>query len=91
VAANRARVADKAKLDQVCALIGAALGVSVDNAPMALARWARGQGLPSLTGLGLQVADHSGVAQMALGASSMKGNPVALTVQDLCDVMRGAE
>ena len=90
LAANRARVADRAKLDQVCALIGAALGVAAGDAPMALANWARGQGLPTLTGLGLQVADHVAVAEGALGASSMKGNPVGLSVDDLCEVMRGA-
>ena len=90
VAANRARVADARRLDAVCGVIGRALGVTAEDAPMALARWAREQGLPTLTGLGLQAVDHAAVAEAASGASSMKGNPVGLSEDDLCEVMRSA-
>jgi alcohol dehydrogenase class IV len=90
VAMNRMRVADRARLDQVCAIIGAALGVAADDAPTALARWARAQGLPTLTELGLKAADRAMVAQLAQSASSMKGNPVALSTDDLRDVLKAA-
>jgi alcohol dehydrogenase class IV len=91
IGVNRRRVADRTRLDQVCAMIGAALGVTADDAPMALARWSQAQGLPTLNGLGLRELDHFAVARAALKASSMKGNPVVLSAEDLCEVMRRAQ
>ena len=86
LAVNRARVgagAQAARMDEVAAMIGAALGVDAAGAPAALMAWARVEGLPGLTAQGLAPQRHHDVAMAALASSSMKGNPVALTVDDL--------
>jgi alcohol dehydrogenase class IV len=87
--ANRAAASGPARdrLDRVCAALGAALGCRPDDAPMELQAWARVMGLPDLIALGVRVEDHARIAEAALDASSMKGNPVRLTTSDLCDVM----
>lgn len=90
IAMNRARVADPARLDAVCQMIGAALGTASDDATDALARWSRMQGLPTLSDMGLSVADHRIVAETAQTASSMKGNPVSLSVSDLMAILVAA-
>lgn len=81
LAANRAATdgAARARLDAVCAQIADQLGCDAEAAPFALQAWARAQGLPGLADLGLAQARHAEVAAAALGASSMKGNPVALS------------
>lgn len=87
--ANRAAASGVARerLDRVCRALGAALGCGPDVAPMELQAWARVMGLPDLVSLGVRVEDHARIAEAALEASSMKGNPVGLTTLDLCDVM----
>lgn len=89
LAVNRAAASGLARqrLDEVCAILAGVLGTSADDAPLALQAWARGAGLPGLAALGLDVARHGEVAALALGASSMKGNPVTLVVADLCRVL----
>jgi len=80
--ANRAALpsgsAGGVRIAQVCAIIADAFGCDAAEAPATLARWARGAGLPGLAAQGLDPADHGRVAQAALGASSMKANPVVL-------------
>ncbi|MEY4696844.1 MAG: hypothetical protein RIT14_1272, partial [Pseudomonadota bacterium] len=86
LAVNRARVGAgplATRMDEVAAMIGAALGVDPASAPAALLAWARVAGLAGLTAQGLPAARHREVAVAALASSSMKGNPVALTVDDL--------
>ncbi|WP_342070613.1 iron-containing alcohol dehydrogenase [Yoonia algicola] len=56
----------------------------------ALARWSKGQGLRGLAEMGLRVEDHSQVADAAANASSMKGNPFALTQEELVAILREA-
>ncbi|MCU0802399.1 MAG: iron-containing alcohol dehydrogenase [Rhodobacteraceae bacterium] len=90
IAMNRARVADPARLDWVCKVLGQQLGTTADAAPMALADWSRAQGLPSLTALGLRESDHAQVVSVAQTASSMKANPVVLAPDDLLFVLRSA-
>ena len=79
-----------ARVEEVCSIIGAELGCRADEAPKALTDWARTQGLPDLAAQGLNRADHSGVAEAALSASSMKGNPVLPSVADLQEVLAEA-
>lgn len=92
LAMNRARTSGPAhaRIEEVCALIGETLGVSAAVAPKALANWAHSAGLPGLTAMGLDPKTHASVAAAALQSSSMKGNPVALSVEDLQEIMRAA-
>ncbi len=90
IAMNRARVADPARLDQVCQMIGAAFGTAAQDATAALAKWSRTHGLLTLSQMGLSPADHASVAATSHTASSMKGNPVNLSKDDLCAVLAAA-
>lgn len=92
LAMNRQRSSGPAqeRADRVCALIAGPLGCPPDDAPMALADWAHGAGLPRLSAMGLAAQDHAQVAQTAQGASSMKGNPVPLSMADLIAVLNAA-
>ncbi|MGL4321458.1 MAG: iron-containing alcohol dehydrogenase [Paracoccaceae bacterium] len=90
LAMNRARVAYPARLNAVCAHLASALGTAPDDAPHALALWARGHGLPGLSAMGLSFAQYADVAKVALTASSMKGNPVQLSAEDLIAVLQDA-
>jgi alcohol dehydrogenase class IV len=89
LAMNRARTegAARMRLDQVCAILGEGLGVSSDDAPAALTAWARAAGLPRLRDMGLDPRTHHAVAEASQITSSMKGNPVALSVPDLVAVL----
>ncbi len=90
--ANRRAVADPARLDQVAGWIGAAFGVAgdMDSATAALAGWARAEGLPTLSALGIDAAAQATAAEAAASSSSMKANPAPLGVQALADLMRAA-
>ena len=90
LAMNRARAADPSRLNTVCAILAQTLGTTPDAAPMALSDWARTQGLPTLTDMGLNAADHAQVATVAQSASSMKGNPVVLGMDDLLAILQAA-
>lgn len=89
---NRARATGvaRARLDQVCDILAAGLGCTGDEAPLALGRWAAEAGLPGLRALGVAEGDRGAVAEASAVSSSMKGNPVGLTVDDLIDVMAAA-
>jgi alcohol dehydrogenase class IV len=92
LAANRdtATGAARDRLDRVCALLGAGLGCAAEEAPWALQAWAQGAGLPGLMALGVRPEDHDNIAAAALAASSMKGNPVALSQAALVAILRQA-
>ncbi|MBA4350797.1 MAG: alcohol dehydrogenase, partial [Rhodobacter sp.] len=75
------------RLNTVFHHIAATLGGRSDDAPETLATWARAAGLPGLTAQGLPPALHAQVAEAALTSSSMKGNPVTLTVRELMDAL----
>jgi len=64
-----------------------ALGCQAAEAPGALQAWAWAAGLPGLANLGVTPEMHREIAAAALVASSMKGNPVALSEAILCDVL----
>lgn len=78
------------RLDQVFHHIAAILGGRPENAPATLAQWAKNAGLPGLTTQGLPPALHRETAEAALTSSSMKGNPVPLTTQDLIQALEAA-
>lgn len=89
---NRAQATGETarRLDAVFHHIATALGGRPDDAPETLAAWARGAGLPGLTAQGLPPTLHEETAKAALGSSSMKGNPVALTTRDLMAALHAA-
>jgi alcohol dehydrogenase class IV len=78
------------RLNTVFHHIAATLGGRAEDAPETLAAWARAAGLPGLTAQGLPPALHAQVADAALTSSSMKGNPVTLTVRNLTDALIAA-
>jgi hypothetical protein len=80
----------RARLDEVCAVLGTALGLPADAAPMALQDWARREGLAGLAELGVTQDQHAEIVAAAQGASSMKGNPVTLSDAALRDVLAQA-
>jgi hypothetical protein len=90
--ANRAAATGpaRARLDEVCALLAGVLGSSAEAAPAALQAWARGHGLPGLAALGVADDSHAEIVAAALGASSMKGNPVILDTAALMAVLAAA-
>jgi len=88
--AERATGDASGRLAQVSEWIGDALGGTADQAPHRLVHWAEAAGLPGLAAMGVRAADHEGLAQAAVGSSSMKGNPVPLEVADLVALMRDA-
>ncbi len=94
LAANRAALpagsVPAARVAQVCGLIADAFGCNAAEAPAALSRWARAAGLPGLAAQGLGAVQHAAVARGALGASSMKANPVALPTAMLEAILEAA-
>lgn len=94
--ANRRAARDAravARLDQVSAWIGAALGrpgADMDQAARLLADWARQAGLPTLSGLGIDPEAMAQAAQAAASSSSMQANPASLSAEDLVQIMRAA-
>jgi alcohol dehydrogenase class IV len=92
LAANReaASGAAQGRLDEVCAILAEALGSSATEAPAALQAWAWAEGLPGLAALGVTEDQHATIIAAAREASSMKGNPVALSDQVLREVLERA-
>ena len=90
VLAMNLRLAPGPRMHEVCRLIAGAIGGAQDEAPARLAGWARAQGLPELAAQGLRAGDHREVAEAALQASSMKGNPVQPSVAELIAVLEAA-
>lgn len=80
----------RARLDEVCTVLAKVLGSTADEAPAALQSWARGQGLPDLATLRVSKDMHAGIVAAARDASSMKGNPVALSDSALLQVLETA-
>jgi alcohol dehydrogenase class IV len=76
-----------ARLEEICALIAGALGCGAAEAPAALAAWARAAGLPGLMGLGFDPNTAGAVAAASAASSSMKGNPLPLTENELTAAM----
>jgi len=72
-----------ARIAEVQGWIATGLKVAVPDAFGALAEWSRAQGLPRLADMGLSRQDHEAVAMSSVASSSMKGNPVPLSVAEL--------
>lgn len=89
LAMNRAR-APSDRMDRVCATIAQLFGGEQAEAPQILTLWARQQGLPGITALGLAPTDFRAVAEASAVSSSMKGNPVPLSPDDLVAVLQAA-
>ncbi|RYI09317.1 MAG: iron-containing alcohol dehydrogenase, partial [Acetobacteraceae bacterium] len=90
--ANRSAATGKARsrLDEVCELLAEALGATAQEAPAALQAWAWAEGLPALRALGVTDDQHAMISEASLAASSMKGNPVPLSVPALCEILERA-
>lgn len=84
---DRAEGAAAERLDRVLAEVAAILGRAPEAAPETLAAWVSAQGLAPLRSFGLSAGAFPSLAEAALAASSMKGNPVALTAADLAAVL----
>jgi alcohol dehydrogenase class IV len=92
LAANRAAATGEAqaRLSAVCADLASVLCCTADEAPEAIALWARAAGLPGLEAQGLDPALHAEVAEAARLSSSMKANPVALAPEALVAALAAA-
>jgi alcohol dehydrogenase class IV len=92
LAANRDATsgAARARVDEVGAMLAGVLGARPDDTTTALQEWAWAAGLPRLADLGVRPAMHAEVVSAALGASSMKGNPVPLSEAVLRAVLEQA-
>ncbi|MCF3973494.1 iron-containing alcohol dehydrogenase [Paracoccus salsus] len=91
--ANRRKVHDGGRLDQVGRWIGAAFcrpEATVDQAAALLAEWSRGCGLSSLAELGIDRGAQQAAAEAAAMSSSMKANPAPLAAADLRAVMEAS-
>ena len=62
----------------------------IDNLLDWLGETVRLLGVPSITDLGINAADHESIAEQAAKASSTKGNPIALSTAQLVAVLRAA-
>ena len=87
---NRRLTGDMPRLARLRADLAPALACPPDAVPVALADWARAQGLPGLAALGLDPARHQAVAEAALTSSSMHGNPVTPGIGDLVVALSAA-
>lgn len=85
---NRATGGAAARLNEVCHILAAVLDCDALDAPQALTDWGKTVGLLSLGALGLDPALHHQIAEASLNTSSMKGNPVTLTADDACALLK---
>lgn len=93
LAANRDAVTEPShvrRIEEVLGMIGAAFETSAGKALSALANWARANGLPNLTAMGISPADRESAAAMAASSSSMKANPVPLDQATLLAILEAA-
>ncbi|GGK31635.1 iron-containing alcohol dehydrogenase [Salinarimonas ramus] len=79
-----------ARVAEVRAIVGAALGVAPDDAQAALAAFARASGLPGLVALGVARDDFATLADMAATSSSMKASAIAFTPAELVALLDAA-
>ena len=78
------------RISEVQNWISRAFEVETDHAITALQRWSKHHGLPRLSQMGLRQDDLQDIAQASLGSSSMRGNPVVLTLDELTDILYAA-
>jgi len=90
-AALRARLPDSptlGRLDRVASWITGSASSSPDEAAERIRTLVSRLGIRTLGGQGVKESDLRRYAEAGLNASSMKGNPVRLTVEELIDVMQ---
>ncbi|SMX44671.1 iron-containing alcohol dehydrogenase [Actibacterium lipolyticum] len=92
LSANTARAHGQSaeRLAEVTAWIGAAFDADMADAVAVLADWSAQAGLPSLGQMGVQRADLRAIAEASGASSSMKGNPVALSAEELTVILQAA-
>ena len=78
------------RISEVQNWISRAFEVETDHAITALHRWSTHHGLPRLSQMGLWQDDLQDIAQASLGSSSMRSNPVVLTLDELTDILYAA-
>lgn len=91
--ANAEHVQDTAvrqRFDEVRGWISGAFGGQPDQAFTTLAAWSRDAGLPGLDALEISAEDRRAAAEAAAASSSMKANPVELSVAELEALMEAA-
>ncbi|MEM1128906.1 MAG: iron-containing alcohol dehydrogenase [Pseudomonadota bacterium] len=95
LSANRAHVAtaggDISRFNEVEHLINSVLddgfgGTAVNR----LSRWSHANGLPGLSAMGVDAAQHAAIAEAAQASSSMKANPVKLPQSALESILASA-
>jgi alcohol dehydrogenase class IV len=79
-----------ARIAEVQGWIAQALGGAPDDAFDTLHHWSRQAGLPGLDAQGITDAARAQAARDAVSSSSMKANPVALSKEQLADLMERA-
>ena len=79
-----------AKYDEVARLLTGRADARAEDGAAWLQRLVEELGVPRLGGYGLDATDIGRVVEQARRASSMQGNPVVLTEQELADVLRAA-
>ncbi|SDL59555.1 iron-containing alcohol dehydrogenase [Aliiruegeria lutimaris] len=93
LALNAARVSDteaQRRFNEIRGWITSAIPAAEGEAFDALASWSTDCGLPGLDALGVSAKDRAAAAEAAATSSSMKANPVALTVAELNAMMEAA-
>ncbi len=90
LAANAEAGGDETRFAAIRRIVAEVLGGAEGDAFETLEAWIDAQGLPRLGAMGLEAADHADVAEASLGASSMKGNPVALSQRALEGILARA-
>lgn len=78
------------RINEVRAWISEAFAVPPANAFSHLAQWSCDQGLPRMRHMGVEQNALAAIAEAAQASSSMRGNPVALSVEQLMQIMDSA-
>ena len=81
---------DTARIDHVFGMLETALPAEADDGAEALRDWSRGNGIRSMTELGLARLQFEEVARAAISSSSMRANPIALPVEGLCAILEAS-
>jgi alcohol dehydrogenase class IV len=81
---------DVSRILEVENWLASVLGSPKADGLSALRQFVDENGLPSLQDLGLPGADIEEVARAAAHASSTKANPIALSHDDICSLLRNA-
>jgi alcohol dehydrogenase class IV len=81
---------DTARVDNVFGMLATAFSETAQDGAEALRNWSRGNGIRSITELGLAQSQFGDVARAAVSSSSMRANPVELPVQGLCAILEAS-